>query len=252
MYLFYVDESGDSSQWQNQNNFILAGVAVHEGQVRILSESLNQVQRQFFPDIRVPLEFHAQHIRSGKGRFRDMPHEQRVALLDAAYDVIANARFPDLIAFVSAIHVSAVQSSPQALQTCLEDICGCFNIFLVRQFNAGYKDKALMIIDRSGREGRVRELMSHFEHHGTRHGYLGNIVDVPYFAESNRTRMLQLADLLAYAAGRYFNSDDNTYINKVFPRFDGVSQRDELVGLRHIVGPTYWCDNCIAVHTRSH
>jgi len=252
MYLFYVDESGDVSRWQDQDNFVLAGVAVHEGQVRILSEALNQVQRQFFPDIHVPLEFHAQHIRSGKGRFRAMPYEQRAALLDAAYDVIASARFPNLIAFVSAIHVSAVQSSAQALETCLEDICGCFNLFLFRKFKAGYKDKGLMIMDRSGRDRRVRELMSDFEHHGTRLGYLGNIVDVPYFAESSRTRMLQLADLLAYAAGRYFNSNDNTYIEKVFPRFDGVCQGGDLLGLRHIVGRPYWCNDCIAVHTKLH
>lgn len=220
MYLFYMDESGDPSAWEKQGNFILAGIAVHEGQIRRLSGELSAVQHGFFPDIRVPLEFHAQHIFSGKGRFRGMACQQRTDLLRAAYCVIANAGFPNLIAFISAIHVSAVASPFQALHDCLEDICERFNAFLVRQFRAGYPDKGLLIMDRSGRESRVRELMSGFVEQGTARGYLGNIVDVPYFADSKHTRMLQLVDLVAFAGGKYFNSNNDTLLQKILPRVD--------------------------------
>jgi hypothetical protein len=57
----------------------------------------------------------------------------RTALLDAAYDVIAGSGFPNLIAFITATHVSAVTSPAQALRACLEDICERFNSFLVHQ-----------------------------------------------------------------------------------------------------------------------
>ncbi len=160
MYLFYMDESGDPNGWNFQDNFVLAGIAVHEGQVRRLSGELDDVQRRFFPGIAVSLEFHAQHIFGGKSRFRTMASQQRTDLLNAAYDVTANARFPNLVAFITAIHVSAVTNQHQALRDCLEDICERFNTFLVRQFRAGYPDKGMLIMDRSGRERRIRELMS--------------------------------------------------------------------------------------------
>lgn len=247
MYLFYMDESGDPNGWNSQDNFVLGGVAVHEGQVRRLSRELSDVQERFFPGIAVPLEIHAQHIFSGKGRFRRLEPRQRSDLLDEALNVIAGAGFPNLVAFVSAIHVSAVTSPRQALGDCLEDICQRFNTFLVRQFNAGYKDKGLLIMDRSGRDTRVRELMAEFERHGTSRGYLGNIVDVPHFADSSHTRMLQLADLLAFAGGRYFNANDDTFLVKVLPRIDRRSARGDRVGLKHIVGSGHRC-SCMAIH----
>lgn len=247
MYLFYMDESGDPSGWNTQDNFILAGIAVHEGQIRRLSGDLSTVQRRFFPDISVPLEFHAQHVFSAKGKFRNMAPKQRTDLLHAAYSVIANAGFPNLLAFISAIHVSAVTSPPQALRDCLEDICQRFNTFLVRQFNAGHPDKGLLIMDRSGRESRVRELMAEFAGQGTEERYLGNIVDVPYFADSRHTRMLQLADLVAFAGGRYFNSHDDKYLQIILPRVDRRSPTGHPVGLKHIIGTGHCC-SCIALH----
>ena len=132
MYLFYIDESGIPRGWDSQDNFVLGGVAIHEGQIRSLSEGLNNVQGRFFPDISVPIEFHAQHLSSGKGRYRKMTHQQRTDILNSTYDVIVNARFPNLIVFITAIHVSAVTSHSQALRDCLEDICERFNTFLVR------------------------------------------------------------------------------------------------------------------------
>ena len=247
MYLFYVDESGDPSGWDCQDNFVLAGVAVHEGQVRRLSGELDAVQQRFFPGIAVRLEFHAQHIFAGKDRFRSLAPERRRDLLDSAYDVIAGAGFPNLVAFITAIHVSAVTSPHQALGDCLGDICQRFNTFLVRQFSAGHPDKGLLIMDKSGREPRVRELMADFDQRGTGWGYLGNIIDVPHFADSKHTRMLQIADLLAFAGGRYFNSNDDTCLQRVLPRIDRRAPAGDRVGLKHIVAADHRC-SCMAIH----
>jgi hypothetical protein len=247
MYLFYVDESGSPSGWKDQDNFVLGAVAVHEGQVRRLSEELDNVQHRFFPSIRVPIEFHTYHIRAGKGRFRSLDRNQQAALLDALYDVVACAGFPNLIAFITAIHVTAVSESAQALRDSLEDICQRFNTFLLRQHKAGYTNKGIMIMDRSGRETAIRRLMADFESHGTRYGYLGNIVDVPYFADSSHTRMLQIADLVTFAGGRYFNSNDSTYLDKISHCIDSLGAHGKMVGLKHITGTDHQCP-CIALH----
>jgi len=247
MYLFYLDESGDPDGWNDRDNFILAGVAVHEGQVRKLSQAFDCVQRRFFPDIEVPVEFHAYDIHRGKRRFRSQPSETRDALLAEGYNVIARAGFPNLIVFVTAIHVTAATNAFQVLRDCLGDICQRFNAFLARQHNAGHPDKGLLIMDASGRDLRIREIMAEFERAGTPHGYLENIVDVPYFGDSHHTRMLQTADLVAFAAHRYFNHGDDRYLNWILDRVDRPSPIAGRVGLKHIVGLGHRCD-CVALH----
>ena len=42
MYILYIDESGDPYSWDEQNHFVLAGVAVHEGQVRNITSKLTR------------------------------------------------------------------------------------------------------------------------------------------------------------------------------------------------------------------
>jgi hypothetical protein len=247
LYLFYLDESGDPSGFDEVDNFVLAGVAVHEGQIRKLSRQVDHLQREFFPDIHVPLELHAQHIHGGKGRFRSIPKPQRTEMLKRVCGLMGKAGFPNLIAFASAIHISSVADSLQVLRSCLEDICECFNLFLVRQYKAGFRDKGLLIMDRSGRENRVREIMADFERRGTKRGYLGNITDVPYFAESNHTRMLQLADCLAFAVGRYANAGDESYLADLWSSFDRNQVKGRPVGLRHITSSSFVC-KCRAFH----
>jgi len=247
MYLFYIDESGDPNGWNVQDNFVLAGIAIYEGQIRSLSNELNRIQESHFPGISVPIEFHAQHIFKAKGRFRKWEKERRFTLLDDIFNVIENAKYPGLITFAASIHISAVTNGNQALRDCLEAICDRFNTFLVRQFKKGYPDKGLLIIDRSGRDRRIREIMSEFEQHGTERGYLGNIVDMPYFADSSHTRMLQLADFIAFACGRFFNSQDETYITKILTKIDRPSRDGPIVGLKHIIGTGHQC-SCIATH----
>ena len=246
MYLFYIDESGNPDGWQDQDNFVLAGVAIHEGQVRRLSEALDAIQQRFLPGIGVPIEFHAQHIHSGKTeRFKKLAPDARAELIDAIYGVIASASFPNLISFATVLHITAVTSGPQVLHDTLEDLCQRFNTFLVRGFKLGVRNKGLMILDRSGRDSRVREAMARFRDSGTRFGYLGNIVDVPYFADSDETRMLQLADFCAYAVGRYYNRGDDRYLSTILPRFDRQTTTGPRVGLKHLTSDSYEC-SCLA------
>jgi hypothetical protein len=63
MYLFYVDESGVPTGWQQQDSFVLAGIAVHEGQVWRLSRQVDDIQSHHFPEISVPIELHASEQR---------------------------------------------------------------------------------------------------------------------------------------------------------------------------------------------
>jgi hypothetical protein len=70
MYLFYLDESGTPNGWQEQNHYVLGGVAVFEGQLNRISSTLDALQTKHFPNIRIPIAFHASEIRRGKGQFK--------------------------------------------------------------------------------------------------------------------------------------------------------------------------------------
>jgi len=247
MYLFYLDESGDPNSWDQNDNFVLSGVAIHEGQVRRLSQQLDKIQQKYFPSINIPIEFHASNIHSGKDRFRRIEEETRKEVMNDMYDIINSAGFPNLIVFASAIHVTKVTSGAQALEDCLEDICQRFNTFLMCQFKAGFKDKGLVIMDKSGRESRIRELMDEFERTGTKYGYLGNIMDVPYFADSKHTRMLQISDFAAFAFGRYLNSSDRSYFDKIADRIARPSRSEDPVGFKHFISNQHTC-TCSALH----
>ncbi len=250
MYVIYLDESGDPNSWQNQNNFVIAGVAVHEGQIWQLTQQIEKIQGHYFPGISIPIKMHANEIRGGKGRFRDLSEADRGQLLDEMYKVVSEARFPNLVAFATAIDISAVHTPEQALLDTFEDVAERVNMFLVRQFRRGHPDKGLLIVDRSTySENRYMTLISESRRSGTTHGYLGNIVDIPYFSQSGDTRMLQLADFCAYAAYRHYESRDDEYFNRILPRFDRRAPSHPPDGLKHIVAPGQSCD-CVACSWR--
>jgi len=243
MNLLYLDESGSADGWKVQDHFVLAGVAVHEGQIYGLTREIDAVQTKYFPSISIPVEFHATEIRRGKNRFKDFNPSRREEILTDMYNVICNATYPNLVAFATAIHISAVENPMQARRIILEDICQRFNRFLTRKFKTGLPSKGLLIIDRN-REEEYRQCISEFQSSGTKYGYIDNIVDIPYFARCHETRMLQLADFCANAVFRYYESDESKYLDMILPRFDKRSKEGPLDGLKHITKEECECYAC--------
>lgn len=243
MYILYLDESGDPAKWHEQNNFVLAGLAVHEGQIYGLSKQLDAIQTRFFPQISPQLPFHATDVRNGKGHFRDLSPEKREELMAAVYGVIGQTRFPLLVAFGTTIDISAAQDADANLEAVLADITSRFDIFMRRGYRRGHQNKGLLIIDQAHQE-RYRALMASFQSDGTRFGYFENVVDIPYFAGRRDTRMLQLADFCAYAVYRYYEAKDDRYINQIVAKFDRRAQGTPPDGLKHITKQPCQCIAC--------
>jgi hypothetical protein len=240
-----MDESGDPEAW-NHDNFVLAAVAIHEGQVFWLSKQLDDIQARFFPNRQLPLSFHATDIRAGRSHpFDALDSATRTQLMYAIYDCISSASFPHLIAFATAMHVSAAQSSHQVLHDTFQDLLQRFNRFLTRQSNFGLLNKGLLIIDQS-HQPRYRELFADFKRAGTQYqGYLSNIIDIPYFAGRRDTRMIQLADFCAYAVFRYYQNNDDGYFRRILLRFDRRGPRDPPDGLKHFTRQNCSCEACV-------
>jgi hypothetical protein len=245
MYLLYLDESGDPYGWNTQRHFVVGGVAVHEGQVYRLAKALDGIQQTYFPKIKIPLKLHASEIRGGKGpHFKTLTPSVREMLLSDIYDLIYRTRFPKLVAFATGINITAVKDPSRVLSRVFEDLCERFDTLLIRQGKAGLWSKGLLIIDQAHEE-RYRSLVREFQVSGTRHrAYLGNVIDIPYFAGGSDTRMLQLADHVAYSVFRYFEYADDAYFKRVLPRFDKRGPRLPPDGLKHITNELCECAAC--------
>ncbi|MCL5783034.1 MAG: DUF3800 domain-containing protein [Candidatus Thermoplasmatota archaeon] len=243
MYVLYLDESGDYSNWNENNNFVLAGVAIHEGQIGTLSRALDQIQDKFFPGIEATIPFHAVDIAKGKKKFRELGVKRQGELLGELYRMVGNQMFPNLIAFGTCFHISAYKAGTRVLDVVFEDIVTRFNTFMVRQYNHRRPTKGLIIMDQA-HEKKYRELFQGFRESGTRYGAVNNVVDIPYFAGGVDTRMIQVADLVAYSVYQYYEHDNSEYFNQVSDRFDRRGPRDPPDGLKHITSEDCQCIAC--------
>lgn len=228
-----------------QKNFVLGGVAIHEGQIYSLTKELNDIQEKYFPGITVPIEFHITPIRKGKGpHFNKFSKETREQIIDDVFNIIHKTYFPNLIAFATSIDVSAVKSPNQVCRDCFENVCQNFNLFLYHQYKKGIPSKGMLIIDR-GREKQYLQIYSEFKQSEAVEKYLGNIIDIPYFAACRETRMLQIADFCANAVYRYYESGITKQMDKILPRFYRGPKYHPTSGLNHIINDeTCQCYAC--------
>jgi hypothetical protein len=105
-----------------------------------------------------------------------------------------------------------------------EEICNRFNLFLTRSNNregqSGNAQRGLVIMDEMRQEQPLQSLARHFRVNGTRWGALWNMAEVPLFVDSRASRLVQLADLVAYALWRRYAHQDGRFFESLIPFFD--------------------------------
>lgn len=248
MFILYIDESGDYTNWEENKNFVMAGVAVHEGQISRISGELQKIQDEFFPGSNFPISFHAVDINTGKKAFKDLSSKTRKEMLTKLYRVFELFRFPNLVVFATVMSADYVDPRTQVLDTVFGDLMTRFNTFMVRQHNSKHPTKGLSIIDQA-HETKYRELFGLYRVGGTKYGLINNIVDIPYFAGRRDTRMLQLVDLLAYGVFQYYEHSRQEYFDIIKERFDSRYKGGPPDGLKHMTKKD--C-NCYACGWRKH
>ena len=247
MYFLYLDESGDCHSWSQNNNFVIGGLAIHEGQVQSLTNQMNTIQLRYFPGIQVQIPFHANEIRAGRGRFGSLDKDARKSLFEDLFNMIRDTVFPKTIAFSTVLDITKASRKPtEDLSMVFSDVASRFNLFLTRGYRRGPKNKGMIIIDHSN-EDKYMEFFQSYRDNGTPYGSIYNIVDIPYFANGKDTRMIQLADLCAYAVYRRYEHNDLTYFNYIRTKFDRRSRVGPIDGLKHMTNNE--C-NCIACTSR--
>jgi hypothetical protein len=245
MYLLYLDDSGSVAN-PGEEYFVLGGVCVPENSVRWLSYEVEKLAERLNPTDPAQIEFHAAEIFSGrKGSvWGTLDRDKRRGVLK---DVLLTLRGAnrDIVLFACAVHKASFPAE-DPVKLAFEDLSSRFDLHLQRVSSGTYQERGMIVLDDSSYETSLQGLARSFRQQGNRWGsYLKGICEVPLFVDSRASRLIQLADHIAYAVFRRYNAGDLTYFNCVEGRFD--QEGGTMHGLAHRTrsSPDCTCSACI-------
>jgi len=239
MYLLCLDDSG-SVKNASDRHIILAGVAVFERQSHWLAGRLDAIAGRVWPDGGNSIEFRGSSIHAGRDHWRGLGKMQRIEAYKDALRQIGTSRNAHL--FGAVVHKAAV-SPNDPMEAAFEQVSMRFDKFLGRLHNQGNTQRGLIILDKSSYETSLQGLTTKFRTDGHHWGQLYNVAEVPLFVDSRATRMIQYADMVAYALRRYYENGEATYFDLIKTRFD--AEGGVVHGLTHYVPANENC-NCLS------
>lgn len=245
MKLLYLDDSGSVTDTKQQY-VVLGGVCVAETGVRWLSYELEKIAQEMDPVSPSNVELHASDIFSGKViPWSNIDKKQdRVDIIKRVLHVLDGA-FDSTSIFAVAIHkASCYRTDPMLVA--YERISQLFNNHL--EMDCNNKENGIIILDNTSYETGLLNLAQEIRKTGNRIGNQNrSIVEIPLFVDSKVSRIIQLADHIAYAVFRRYEASDLNYYNVIENRFilkDGIVH-----SLYHRPSPNQNC-TCPACITR--
>lgn len=245
MQLLYIDESGGAQHDDDQQHYVLGAVSVFEKRPYFLNQELDALCRELFPQS-PSVELHASAIFNGNGEpWASLLRQNRIDILKRVYKYIAEQ---NICLFGVAMHKASFKTINPIQRTC-EELSGHFDAYLTRLEVDQGRDKqlGLMIFDESNHARTLHALLSQYRTTGARFGRVKHIAEVPMFADSKLTRVLQIADFVAYAIFRRYERGDSSFLDLIIHKFDEAQGR--LHGLVHLVADYKGC-YCPACVTR--
>jgi len=163
---------------------------------------------------------------------------------------ILSKSYDSAVAFACAIHKrSYLNDDP--VELAFEDLCSRFDIYLSTLRNTGDRQRGLIILDESSQETTLQQIARDFRTKRTRWGgSIRNLADIPLFVDSKASRLIQVADHVAYATFRRYQSADTKYFDLISQKFfrgdDGI-----IHGLAHkqTIDPNCMCIACLTRKT---
>jgi len=231
MHMLYVDESGGDDHSSADRHFVLGGISAFERTPYHLSADVEEIQKEFFPSVTDPIEFRASAIWNGNGEpWNSMARPERMKIMRAIYRLLARSS-KGVVLFGIAMHKPDFPRVSPIQRTC-EEMAGHFDAYLQALEIEQDKQRGLMIFDQSRHEKTVQALLRQYRTTGASFGVVRHMAEVPLFTDSKITRMLQLADFVAYAIYRRYESSDAQFFDMILPRFSEAG--GVLHGLKHL------------------
>ena len=219
MYLLYADESGSIGD-PTQRYFVLAGVAVFEREPHWLEQELDQIASRFDSNESQSIELHGSPMRAGKGRWRYVTKQDREKAILDALSVGVKQRYPSKVRLFASVLEKRHYAGQDVAQVAFEQLSSRFDQFLGRLHQKGNTQRGLILFDKSSTEARIQTLAREFKTAGHSFGKTRNYAEVPVFIDSQASRLIQLADLVAYAIFRKFEYGDSTFYDVIAQCFD--------------------------------
>lgn len=236
MHLLYLDDSG-SVRNAADRHIILAGIEVFERLPHWLSRAIDEIAQPYWPDDYQNVEFRGVNIFAGRKQWRLIPREERKVVYKRVLALIA--AYHQCRLFGAAIHKASV-SPNDAIEVAFEQMANRFDRFLGRLHRDGDTQRGVIILDKGSYETSLQSLAREFRTVGHSWGRLRNLAEVPMFIDSRASRMVQLADIIAYALRRLYEKNDPQYFNIIRDRFD--AEGGVIHGLVHWIQAGSGCD----------
>lgn len=220
MHLLYLDESGSVSD-PSQKYFVLAGVSVYETGTHWIEQQLDIIAARFAPTDPRSIELHGSPMRIGRGAWSPILKERRIqSIKDALHAGITGQSESRVRLFGVCIKKTAA-SGRDPVELAFEQLSSRFDQFLGRLYKQNRdKQRGLILFDKASTEIRIQTLAQDFKSTGHSWGKTRNYADVPVFLDSRSSRLIQLADLVAFALFRFHEHNDNTFYDIIKHRFD--------------------------------
>jgi hypothetical protein len=244
MHLLYLDDSG-SVRNRDEDYLVLAGISVFERQIHYIAQALDSIASRIHPSDPSVVEFHASVMYSAKSTpWSGLGKSESRKVIKEVLGVLASAH-KSTHAFACAIHKASCPTE-DPMENAFEDLCSRFDMQLARLYNSGSNQRGLLILDKSSYENSLQSLAHRFRSTGTRWHQLKNIAEVPLFVDSKASRLVQLADHVAYAVFRRYERSDTSFFDIIVNKFD--SEEGKLHGLAHkqTLNPNCMCPACMS------
>ncbi len=220
MHLLYVDESGSTDD-PSQKYFVLAGVSVSERKTHWIEQDLHAIAARFNQSDPHSVELHGSPMRGGRGEWRTFPVKDRLDAMKDALRAGAVKCGPKHVRVFAVVIRKAALPGTDPVQFAFEQLCSRFDLYLMR-LHTKYQDtqRGLMLFDKSSTEPRIQTLAREFKYTGHAWGRTRNYAEVPVFLDSRASRLIQLADLVAFAIYRKYEASDSSLFDVIADCFD--------------------------------
>lgn len=232
MYILYLDDSGSAPNLQEQN-IVLGGISVYERHTYWFTQQLDELAAKIDSANPQSVEFHAYEIFAGRtppwNKFKQK--EERMQIIKDVLTIVKTS-YEQNKAFACIIN-KASYPGKDPVEIAFEEICNRFNLHLGRLYRASHENahKGIIVIDESSYETSLQRMASEFRELGTRWGVIRDLAEVPLFADSKASRLIQVADHIAYAVFRRYEAGDTSYLDIILSKFD--SEGGKIHGLVH-------------------
>lgn len=216
MTLLYADEAGSITD-PHQMFFVLAGVSIFERQIYWVSAELDKIAHRFNPDNPSTIELHASPMYHGKGKWRAFTKAERHQALKDTLQVFANSHRTNRM-FACVVRKSIITKDP--VEYSFEQLSSRFDYYLRRLGNNGNLQKGIIIFDKSTYETTIQNLATDFRTIGHSWGVIKSMAEVPLFLDSKASRLIQLADIIAYAIFKHYEQGDDELYSIISNRWD--------------------------------